>query len=162
MKYSVHTDSAENRQKVHDIVENAKQLGDEAFTSLVNQGHEEAFKSIDCLSCGNCCSKHSPILLQSDLERIAKGTGLSITQLLTEKVEMDEDGDFIFNQQPCPFLGEDLYCSIYEFRPDACAEFPHSDRKSQSEISDLLEENAFVCPAISQIIKTLENIHPGI
>ncbi len=31
---------------------------------------------------------------------------------------------------PCPFLGDDNYCSVYEARPKACREYPHTDRKN--------------------------------
>ncbi len=159
MKYDVIPENPENRKRVRSSIRKALKKGDAAFTAHINSEHHKAFERIDCLQCGNCCSKHSPILLQTDLERIANHTGISMTELLTEKVEMDEDGDFVFQQQPCPFLGADLHCSIYAFRPDACADFPHSDRANQSELSDILEENAFVCPVISHIIKSLEEIN---
>lgn len=159
MKYALLSDSAKNRERVNNIVEKAMKQGDDVYTAQVNQAHQEAFQKIDCLSCGNCCSKHSPILLQTDLERIAKNTSLSMTELLTEYAEMDEEGDFVFKHQPCPFLGDDLHCSIYPYRPDACAEYPHSNRDRQLEISDLLKLNAFVCPAINHIINTLEKIN---
>lgn len=158
MKYYVIPENSENRKRVQSVIREALKKGDESFTAHVNLKHQEAFKQIDCLQCGNCCSKHSPILLQTDLERIAQHTGMSMGKLLTELVEMDEEGDFVFQNQPCPFLGDDLHCRIYAIRPEACAEFPHSDRARQSELSDILEENAFVCPAISHIIKSLEEI----
>lgn len=44
-------------------------------------------------------------------------------------LRVDEDNDKVFKSMPCPFLGEDNLCSIYDIRPKACREFPHTDRK---------------------------------
>ncbi len=40
---------------------------------------------------------------------------------------VDEDGDFVVNTKPCPFLGDDNFCSIYEQRPSDCQRFPYTD-----------------------------------
>ena len=41
-----------------------------------------------------------------------------------EFLQVDEDGDKVFKSMPCPFLGGDNLCSIYDVRPKACREFP--------------------------------------
>jgi Fe-S-cluster containining protein len=72
---------------------------------------------------------------------------------------MDEDGDFILNHAPCPFLGADNYCSIYESRPDACREYPHTNRKKVVQIMDLTYRNTLVCPAVLEIAEKLRLIY---
>ncbi len=52
-------------------------------------------------------------------------------------LEVDEDGDKVFKAMPCPFLGDDNLCSIYDVRPKACREFPHTDRKKIYQINNL-------------------------
>ena len=33
--------------------------------------HNEAFKKIDCLDCGNCCKTTSPMFFDKDIERLS-------------------------------------------------------------------------------------------
>ena len=37
---------------------------------------------------------------------------------------VDEEGDFVAKSTPCPFLGADNYCSIYDQRPSDCHRCP--------------------------------------
>ena len=60
-----------------------------------------------------------------------------------------DDGHFMLRQTPCPFLGSDKYCSVYESRPRACAGFPHTDRRGVAEILPLILRNAEICPAVA-------------
>ena len=69
---------------------------------------------------------------------------------------MDEEGDFVFNKTPCPFLGDNNYCKIYEVRPKACREYPHTNRKRMKEILDITYENTFICPAVAKIIENIQ------
>ena len=46
-------------------------------------------------------------------------------------LRVDEDNDYVL-QSYRVLLGTDNYCSIYDVRPKACREFPHTDRKSFS------------------------------
>lgn len=66
-------------------------------------------------------------------------------------LKVDEDDDWVLKQSPCAFLGADNFCSIYDFRPLACREFPHTDRKRMSQVLDLTMENTKVCPAVAEI-----------
>ena len=42
---------------------------------------------------------------------------------------LDEEGDFVVRSTPCPFLGSDNLCSIYDVRPSDCARFPYTDER---------------------------------
>ncbi|WP_332911960.1 YkgJ family cysteine cluster protein [Algoriphagus boritolerans] len=55
---------------------------------------------------------------------------------------------------PCPFLGADNKCLVYEDRPKACREYPHTNRKNMLGILDLSLKNTLVCPAVSKIFFT--------
>ena len=68
---------------------------------------------------------------------------------------MDEDSDYVLKSSPCSFLNEDNTCSIYEFRPLACAEYPHTNRKNMNQILDLTLKNAEICPAVATIVTKL-------
>ncbi|MCB0387964.1 MAG: YkgJ family cysteine cluster protein, partial [Winogradskyella sp.] len=62
-------------------------------------------------------------------------------------LRVDEDNDYVLQSVPCPFLGADNYCSIYDVRPKACSGFPHTDRKKFHQISNLTLKNVAICPA---------------
>ena len=94
---------------------------------LFAEVHEEVFSEIDCTECANCCKVLGPRVNNRDVERIGKFINMRAGKVRKNYLTVDEDNDFIFQQMPCPFLGEDNLCSIYEARPRACSEFPHTD-----------------------------------
>ena len=57
---------------------------------------------------------------------------------------------------PCTFLSEDNSCSIYDFRPKACREFPHTDRRRQTQLLKITHKNLEVCPAVFEIVEKLK------
>lgn len=118
--------------------------------------HDQAFTYINCLECGNCCRTLGPRILQKDIDRIAKFLGLKPDGLVAKYLRIDEDSDYVFKSMPCPFLGEDNYCSIYEVRPKACAEYPHTDRRKIHQILDLTLKNTHTCPAVFEIMEGLK------
>ena len=86
--------------------------------------HEEAFQRIDCLQCANCCKNYSPRFKTPDIKRISRHLGLRESELIEQYLRLDEDGDYVVKTTPCPFLGADNYCSIYDVRPSDCERFP--------------------------------------
>lgn len=120
--------------------------------------HEEVFEEIDCLACANCCKTTSPIFYNRDIERLAKHLRLKPGELIDKYLRIDEDKDYVLRQAPCPFLGSDNHCSVYEARPNACREYPHTDRKRMEQILDLTYRNTIVCPAVLEITERLKKI----
>jgi len=90
--------------------------------------HEDEFERTDCLECANCCKTTGPLFTDKDIERIAKFFRMKPQKFIETYLKIDEDNDYVLQSVPCTFLGEDNYCSIYEVRPKACREFPHTDR----------------------------------
>jgi Fe-S-cluster containining protein len=122
---------------------------------VVQRLHAEAFEQIDCLLCANCCSSISPLLIDRDIERLAASRKEGISDFTGRYLQVDEDGDYVFRKTPCPFLGQDHYCSVYEDRPRACREYPHSDRRRFYQLLDLSLKNYTVCPAVFLILERL-------
>lgn len=120
---------------------------DETFHQL----HEQTFEEIDCLNCANCCKTTSPIFLQTDIDRLAKVFRMKSSQFIDTYLRRDEDGDYVLTTAPCPFLNQDNTCLVYEDRPKACREYPHTDRKNMLGILDLTLKNTLVCPAVFKI-----------
>src|SRR3954451_15961857 len=102
------------------LFENLKRKKPNNLDDVVHKLHDEVFEKIDCLECANCCKTTSPIFYQKDIERLAKHFRLSPSKFIEQYLHIDEDKDYVLNQAPCPFLGMDNYCSVYEFRPNAC------------------------------------------
>lgn len=120
--------------------------------------HEAVFQKTDCTTCANCCKTAGPLLIQEDIIRISESLGIAGGAFIEKYLEMDEDGDFIFRKSPCPFLGSDDLCTIYEIRPQACAEYPHTNRKSFAHLKDVTLANALICPAVQDILDELDKV----
>lgn len=147
------TDLQKENQK---FFKNLKKKKIKNLDELFHSTHEEVFKETDCLSCANCCKTTSPIFKPRDIKRISKHFRLKETQFIDKYLFEDEDEDYVLKSSPCTFLGSDNYCSIYDFRPDACREFPHTDRRKMSQILTLTEKNTLVCPAVLEITERLK------
>ena len=89
---------------------------------------------------------------------IARHLGQRPADFVDQYLHLDEDGDYVLNEAPCAFLGEDNYCSIYEVRPRACREYPHTDRKNFHQILGLTLKNTAVCPAVFEVVKRLRGV----
>lgn len=125
---------------------------------LFEEAHEAAFEKIDCLDCANCCKTTSPIFYNRDVDRAAKALRMKPGQFTEKYLRIDEDNDLVLKQAPCPFLNENNYCSIYNDRPNACREYPHTNRKKMYQLLDLTYRNTLVCPAVLQVTERLKQI----
>ncbi|SMC63183.1 YkgJ family cysteine cluster protein [Cellulophaga tyrosinoxydans] len=123
---------------------------------LMQELHEEEFKRTDCLECANCCKTTGPLFTNADVERIAKHFKQKPQQFIDQYLRIDEENDYVLKQVPCTFLGADNYCSIYDVRPKACREFPHTDRKKFQQISNLTIKNVAICPAAFNIVEEMK------
>ena len=125
---------------------------------LFHQHHEEVFEEFDCLTCANCCKTTSPIFYQTDIERVAKSLRMKPGDFIEKYLRIDEDKDYVLKSSPCPFLDSENYCTVYEDRPKACREYPHTDRKKMVQITELTLKNTMVCPAVLRIVEKLKEI----
>ncbi len=119
------------------------------------QLHEEIFEEIDCLECANCCKTTSPVFRDKDIERISRQLGIRPAKFIEQFLKLDSDGDYVLLSSPCAFLMGDNGCSIYEDRPRACLEYPHTDRRKMVQILDLTAKNTEICPAAYRVVKQL-------
>jgi len=148
--------SESNKKKLTKALNTMKSI--KGFDQIIYDAHTEAFDEINCLECGNCCRTTGPLLLSNDIARISKHLKISSKEFSKQYLRIDEDGDHVFKSMPCPFLGEDNYCSVYEYRPKACRTFPHTDQKGQAQILNLTRKNAKICPAVSRILQIVSDL----
>ena len=122
---------------------------------LMHLAHKDVFATIDCLECANCCKTTGPLFGQQDIERIARYLQLKPGRFIQEYLQMDEDGDFVLQTLPCTFLNHDHTCSIYDQRPRACRQYPHTQQKGQARIFELTLKNMEICPAVEAMVKKI-------
>ena len=122
--------------------------------------HDAEFKKTDCLTCANCCKTTGPLFTSADIERIAKHLRQKPQQFIEQYLRIDEDNDYVLQSVPCTFLDNDNTCFIYDVRPKACREFPHTDRKKFQQISDLTLKNIPICPAVYNIVEEMKKKLP--
>lgn len=145
----------EEKKQNKKLLKNLKNLKKSKLDEVFHEAHEASFEKIDCLDCANCCKTTSPIFRDVDINRIAKHLRMKSADFVDQYLHLDADQDYVLNVAPCPFLGSDNYCSIYEVRPKACADYPHTDRKNMYQLLDLTEKNSLVCPAVAWQLKTI-------
>ncbi len=135
-----------------------KQKPPKKLDVTVQQIHDEVFEEVDCLACANCCSTTSPIITDKDTERIAKHLRMKVVDFEKQYTRFDGDGDRVFLNQPCEFLASDNYCLIYDVRPKACAEYPHTNRKRFHQINKITAANTLICPAVNKVLSKLKEV----
>ena len=117
--------------------------------------HQKEFQNRDCLKCANCCKTTSPIFRDTDIKRISSFLKIKEQELINDKLIIDYENDYVLKKSPCSFLNHDNTCSIYNVRPLACKEYPHTNRKKMHQIIDLTIKNSTICPAVSNIITNI-------
>lgn len=127
---------------------------------IVQETHDEVFDEVDCLTCANCCKTTGPLFTDNDIARIAKHFRMKPSDFIDDYLRIDEDKDYVLKQVPCHFLGADNYCSIYEVRPKACREYPHTDRRKIYQIGTLTVKNTAICPAAFKMVEKMKSKLP--
>jgi uncharacterized protein len=149
---------AKSQKKIlNQIFSKISELSSKEMDTFFHEEHEEVFNNLDCLSCANCCSTTSPIFRDVDIKRISKKLQLKPSKFIDEYLYLDNDDDYVLKSSPCPFLGEGNKCDIYSIRPQACAEYPHTNRKKMNQLLTITRLNTEVCPAVYRIVKKFEN-----
>ena len=120
--------------------------------------HEEAFTKVNCLDCANCCKNYSPRFKTPDIKRISKHLGMKEGAFIETYLRLDEDGDYVVKSSPCPFLGSDNFCGIYDVRPSDCARYPYTDEDVLLKRTQLTLKNSTVCPAVYYVLEKLAEV----
>lgn len=117
------------------------------FDHVVAEFQDEAFERIDCLKCGNCCRMLGPIIGESEIGRITKLVGLDRASFVRDGLVRDAEGFWRCSSLPCPFLGEENACSIYDGKPRDCGAYPYLTERNILRNLGRLAFNAEICPA---------------
>lgn len=117
--------------------------------------HEAAFSRVNCLDCAACCKNYSPRFKTPDIKRISKHLGLRESVFIDTYLRLDSDGDYVVKQSPCPFLGADNCCSIYDVRPSDCERFPYTDEDVLLKRPHITLKNSTFCPIVYYVLEGL-------
>jgi Fe-S-cluster containining protein len=117
--------------------------------------HEEAFEKIDCLKCANCCRNYSPRFKTPDIKRISKQLRMRESDFINTYLKLDDDGDYVAQTAPCPFLGPDNFCSIYDDRPSDCVRFPYTNEDVMIKRKHITLKNSSFCPIVYFVLEKL-------
>lgn len=128
---------------------------------VFQEATEEAFGEIDCLRCANCCVTTGPRILERDIDRISGALRKRPVQLVEELLRRDEDGDWVFQKLPCPFLDDENYCTIYQQRPKACREYPHTDVRNVHQLFQKTLRNVLICPVAARVLQLVDYHYGG-
>jgi uncharacterized protein len=137
------------------LIKRLSKQNDKKINQMADELHESVFEKIDCLECANCCKSIPPILNDNDINRMAKNLGMKASVFENNYVKTDEDGDRVMIKSPCVFLESDNKCLIYEARPKACREYPHTNNFGFIKNQKLHPINAEYCPAVYFILEEM-------
>ncbi|MEO6167349.1 MAG: YkgJ family cysteine cluster protein [Chitinophagales bacterium] len=158
--YVSHIENAKSKRKENKkFLERLKKLKPSNLDIVTNQLHDQAFEHIDCLQCANCCHTTGPLLLGKDIERLAKHFNMRQADFTIEYLRIDEDNDYIFKKMPCPFIGADNYCTVYEDRPSACRDYPHTQQRKIVQKMGITYHNSMICPAVAEVVEGLKKVY---
>jgi len=163
---------ADHESVVADWTENAKARDNENYhflrstkfrdygfepDELAGELHKQAFQIVDCTRCANCCKTMIVPFDADDIEPIAAHLNMPTAELIEKFLVADEENDrYLAGQKPCPFLGDDNRCTIYEVRPTVCREYPHTDKEGFVFRTRGVANNALVCPAVFWLVEQMK------
>jgi uncharacterized protein len=124
--------------------------------STVHRLYREVSSSIECTSCANCCRVSRPLLTKTDVKRLSRELGLSISAFKARylRTDKEEEGE-TFNSFPCPFLKDNL-CIVYENRPTDCRSFPHLHKREFIFGVNQAFSNCQFCPIVFNVYEGLK------
>ena len=149
--------SAENKKKYQRFLERPDK---NKLLKQLPDLHEEAFERVDCLSCAACCKNYSPRFKTPDIKRISRHLKMKEGQFIDSYLRLDEEGDYVLQTKPCPFLEEDNSCRIYDVRPSDCSRFPYTDEDVFFKRPRLTLTNSGFCPIVYVVLQRLIGEEP--
>ena len=153
-KLARNNESDDNRFRAH--LKGKLNLSTVATDLIVKETTEQVWQHIDCRDCANCCKKLPVVVDNADINRLSKRLNISIKEFTHRYTHVTEHGEKQFKTTPCPLLGTDNLCTVYEDRPKACTEFPYLYEKHFTSRSITMLCNTEVCPIVFNVWKELK------
>jgi len=148
--------AAKTKKETKAFFKKIKKRTPKDLDATVHKLDSEAFARIDCLTCANCCKTLGPRITDKDISKLAKHLRMKPSAFVESYLKIDEDNDYVFQSMPCPFLADDNYCLVYDNRPKACREYPHTNQKKFKLLLNETALNTATCPAVFEIVEKLK------
>lgn len=149
------------RRSLKRLFEQYKENKPKGLDKAFRKANDEAFSHIDCLQCANCCRIAQPVFEMPDIKRISRHFQLTPDAFIRKYLKADPEYEFFTKKLPCPFLGDDNKCSIYEIRPMGCRTYPPARLRLSPEQLDVIHDNAGICPAVNEMIDKIKVQFPS-
>ena len=89
------------------------------------------------------------------MNKLAEKKGCSSREFATQFLHQNPKQDYFFlKQKPCIFLAESR-CTIYESRPDSCADYPHLQSPGQKFRFGRTIEQAGTCSIVFHVLEEI-------
>ena len=131
-------------------------LSNEELDAVVKTTTDEIWKQIDCTTCAHCCKSLKIVVDNKDIARLAQHFNTSAREFSKQYVAVAEDKTKYFSSLPCPFLGQDNRCTVYEIRPEACRDYPYLYEQHFRSRSMSMIENTATCPIVFNVWDSLK------
>lgn len=132
-------------------------LSNEELDAIVRETTDAVWQQIDCTACAHCCKALQIVVDTKDIARLAKRLGMTIRAFSQKYVKVEPDKTKRFNTLPCPFLGADNLCTVYEDRPQACRDYPFLYEPHFRARSMNMVMNAGFCPIVFNVWQSLKH-----
>ncbi len=153
-RYSRHNEAEDYRFR--DFLKFRLNLSNAELDAAVAETTAEVWSKVDCLTCANCCKTLQVVLDEADIKRLARRLNLSPPEFQKRYVAREADNTLVFAARPCPMLGADNRCGVYEDRPTACRDFPYLYDKDFRSRTLSMVENTALCPIVFNVWRELK------
>ncbi len=112
---------------------------------------------IDCTKCAQCCKGLVIEVKEKDVKNLARGMKIKSKLIKEQYLVKDEEqrNCYNFKAQPCPLL-KDNKCSVYDYRPKTCADYPFLHKEGfRSRLLGVIA-NYGVCPIVYNVLEQLK------
>jgi Fe-S-cluster containining protein len=141
----------------YEFLRSLKMRSPKKVDRLAQRIHLEVFEVVDCTRCANCCRTLQPVFTEQDIDRIAAHRGMTRDEFIANYLEEAEEGPgYRTKTTPCPLLGEDNKCTVYDVRPETCRKYPYTDQEDFVFRTMGHASNALVCPAVFEIVEEMK------
>ncbi len=153
-RYSRHNEAEDFRFRT--FLKAGSNLSNKELDAIVQETTDEVWRQIDCTTCAHCCRSLQIVVDDKDIKRLSTHLGITPLQLSQRYVQVAEDKTKHFAKTPCPFLGEDNRCSVYEARPQACRDYPYLHAGGFRTRTLMMIDNCSTCPITFNVWQSLK------
>jgi uncharacterized protein len=147
-RYSRHNEAEDYRFAA--FLKTGSPLSNAEMDATVREVTEAVWEQVDCLACGNCCRTLQIVVDAKDVRGLAARLAVTPKEFEQQYVRVAEDGVRHFDS-PCPFLGGDNACAVYEDRPQSCRDFPYLYSPGFRARTLVMVENLATCPIVFNV-----------